>query len=123
MMEMTTLSFETFWLWLQNHGNCILRVATPDAVIYDDDDLHWWVGVENNLHVAQVVRGKRLRGEVIIDPERVSYVQALGEQAEGEYAFELVSESESERIAAFQFSMAHGLDEEESRPHGPAAVH
>ena len=31
--SMPTLSFEAFWTWLQQHPNCVLRVATPDAVL------------------------------------------------------------------------------------------
>ncbi len=119
IIDITTLSFEDFWTWLQGHANCILRVATPESVLYDDDDLHWWVGVENGFHIAQVIRGKRLCGEVLIDPERVTYVQSMGE-TEGEFAFELIAESETDRVAAFQFSMAHGFDDDEDRAHGPA---
>ena len=38
---LATLPFDTFWNWLMLHPNCILRAGTADAVIFDDDDLHW----------------------------------------------------------------------------------
>ncbi len=117
---MTTLTFDTFWSWLQGHSNCILRVATRDSIVYDDDDLHWWVGLENGVHLVQVIYGKRLRGEIIVDPDRVSYVQALGQQGEDEFIFELINENSGEQTTAFVFSMGHDLDDGESTVHGHA---
>lgn len=119
-MELTTLSFDAFWSWLRGHGNCMVRVSTPDSVLYDDDDLHWWVGEENGVHLIQVIHGKRLQGEVVVDPERVAYVQVLGEQAEGEFAFELISETPTDRIASYQIVLVHGLEDEDDGAHGPA---
>jgi len=119
---MDTLSFDAFWTWLQSHLNCIQRIATPDAVIFDDDDLHWYLGPLDNAQVAQVIRGKRLMGEVLIDPERVTYVQSLGEERSGEFVFEAVSETETERVAAYSFVLTHSLDVESDSDHS-ADVH
>jgi len=119
---MDTLSFDAFWTWLQAHLNCIQRVATPDAVLFDDDDLHWYLGPVDEAIVAQVIRGKRLMGEIIIDPERVAYVQSLGEDRAGEYVFEAVSETETERLAAYTFVLTHDLGVESDPAHG-AGVH
>ena len=107
---MNTLSFDAFWTWLQDHLSCIQRIATPDAVIFDDDDLHWYLGPLDNANVAQVIRGKRLMGEILIDPERVAYVQFLGEERSGEFVFEAISETETERVAAYSFVLTHNLD-------------
>jgi hypothetical protein len=114
---MDTLSFDAFWAWLQAHLSCIQRVATPDAVLFDDDDLHWYLGPVEEANVAQVIRGKRLMGEILIDPERVAYVQSLGEERSGEYVFEAVSETETERIAAYTFVLTHDLDAEAESAH------
>ena len=119
---LATLPFETFWSWLMLHPNCILRAGTVDAVLYDDDDLHWHFAADGALFFVQVIRGKRLLGEIVVDTERVAYAQALGEDREGEFLFELVSETESERTAAWFFVLSHAYDAEE--PRGPEhAVH
>ena len=97
------------------HPNCILRAGTPDAALFDDDDLHWHFAADGTLVFVQVIRGKRLLGELVVDRERVAYAQALGEEREGEFLFELVSESESERTAAYFFVLSHAFDEDESR--------
>ena len=119
---LATLPFESFWNWLMLHPNCILRAGTPEAVVFDDDDLHWHFAADGPLLFVQVIRGKRLLGEIVVDTERVAYAQALGEEREGEHLFELVSESETERTAAYFFVLSHGYDEEE--PRGPEhAIH
>ncbi len=122
MTEPVTLSFDAFWSWLVTHPNCILRAGTPEAVLYDDDDLHWHFAVDGALFFVQVIRGKRLLGEVVVDTERVAYAQALGEEREGEFLFELVSESETERTAAYFFVLSHAYDDEES-PRPEHAIH
>jgi len=120
---MSAIDFETFWAWVIQHPNCILRVNTPDAVLYDDEDLHWYLGPTEGLLVIQVIRGKRLMGEIILDPERVTYVQDVGEEREGEHLFELISEQPTDRVAAYVFVLSHGLDEskgDDTAAHGPA---
>jgi len=114
---MDTLSFDAFWTWIQTHLNCILRIATPDTVLFDDDDLHWYLGPLEGNQVAQVIRGKRLMGEILIDAERVSYVQALGEEGGGEYLFEAISETETDRLAAYTFVLTHDLDTGSTETH------
>ena len=120
---MSTISFEVFWNWLQQHPNCVLRVTTPEAALYDDDDLHWYIGPDRTEQVIQLIRGKRLVGEMLIAPERVTYVQVVGEDTKGEYVFEAVHEAPTERAAVYIFALTHGL-EEDSEPeaatsHGP----
>jgi hypothetical protein len=120
---MSTLSLDSFWGWLLDHPNCLVRAGSADAVLYDDEDLHWWLGKDGNLLIAQSIRGKRLAGELIIDPERVSYVENVGEQREGEHAFELITETETERFASFFFVLTHGFETEgegEDDTHGRA---
>jgi hypothetical protein len=122
MDEPFTLSFETFWTWLVTHPNCILRAGTPEAVLYDDEDLHWHFAAEGpQTLLAQVVRGKRLIGEMFVDPELVAYVQALAGEQEGEYVFELISETETDRVASYFFVLAHGY--EPAEVHTPTRVH
>jgi hypothetical protein len=120
---MSTLDFDAFWTWLQQHPNCLISAATPDASLYDDDTLHWFVGPDRSHLVVQLILGKRLIGEVLIDPERISYVQVHGEEREGEFVFEAIWEHASDRLAAYTFVLKHGLDDEteDAEPtHGPA---
>lgn len=109
-----TLSFDDFWRWLTRHSNCILRAGTPESVVYDDEDLHWHFAAEGpGQIVVQVIRGKRLIAEMFIGSDQITYVQeALGEKEE-ERVFELVSESQDERLALFFFVMAHPYEAEE----------
>lgn len=106
-----TLSFETFWRWILQHVNCILRAGTQDTLLFDDEDLHWHFSSDDQTVFVQVIRGKRLMGELAIDTGRVAYVQALPEEPEGEWAFELVSEEGTELVAAYFFVLSHSFDE------------
>jgi hypothetical protein len=113
------LPFDVFWSWLANHPNCILRAGTPEAIVYDDDDLHWHFGAEGEgTFVVQVLRGKRLIGELLVEMEQVAYVEGTAGKQEGEWVFELISETESERVAAYFFVLAHGYEVEAAVPHG-----
>ena len=116
--EFPTLPFESFWTWLVKHANCILRAGTADALLFDDDDLHWHFAAEGPSLFVQLIRGKRLLGELILDPERVTFVQGFREERDGEFAFELISEGETERTAAYFFVMSHGYEDEEATGHG-----
>ncbi len=114
MDEPLTLAFETFWSWVASHPNCILRAGTPEAVIYDDEDLHWHFAAEGpQTLVVQVIRGKRLVGELLIEPEQVTYVQGSAGDREDEFVFELVSETESEQVAGYFFVLTHGYEPQE----------
>lgn len=122
-----TLPFETFWSWLVTHPNCVLRAGTPESVLYDDEDLHWHFAVEapaagegGNLLLVQVIRGKRLLGELFLEPEQVSYVEGSAGDREDEYLFELITESEDDRIASYFFVLTHGYDGD-APGHSPSA--
>ncbi len=108
-----TLSFQVFWDWIVLHPNCILRAGTPEAVIYDEQDLHWHFGTENSdTLIVQVIRGKRLMGELLVQPEQVTYVQGFAGEHEDEHIFELVSETEKQRLACYFFVLSHGFDDD-----------
>ena len=122
MMDAGTIPFDTFWNWIMAHPNCILRGGTPETILYDDEDLHWHFAVEGpRTLLVQLIRGKRLLGELLVDPELVSYVQASAGEHEGEYVFELISETETDRFAAYFFVLAHGFEDEQEFT--PARVH
>jgi hypothetical protein len=118
----STLAFDAFWNWLQAHPNCIIRAGTPDAVLYDEEELHWHFAAEGtDTLLVQVLRGKKLLGEILVAPAEIAYVQgAAGE--EDEYVFELITESEKDRVVTYHFVLSHGYDEKESAGAG-RAVH
>ena len=119
---LATSSFDAFWSWLLRHPNCIVRAGTPETQIFDDEDLHWHFANEGATLFVQVIRGKRLMGELLIDPEAVAYVQAYGEEPEGEFAFELISETETDRVALYFFVLSHGMEGEDPPPaHRPGS--
>lgn len=111
-----TLSFDDFWRWLVTHPNCILRAGTLETVLHDDEDFHWHFASEGpgSYLVVQVLRGKRLVGELFIEPEQVTYVQGTPGDEEGEFVFQLISETETDRTGVYFFVMAHAYETEES---------
>ena len=117
-----TLPFSKFWSWVTQHPNCILRAGTPEAMLFDDDDLHWHFGTEEDgTLLVQTIRGKKLLGEIAIAPHEVSYVQV--EPGEGEEVrFELLGAGDDAGIAAYHFVLSHGYDEEET-PEGRRFTH
>jgi hypothetical protein len=118
-----TMPFDEFWSWLLAHPNCILRAGTPDSVLYDDDDLHWHLTTEDsNTLLVQILRGKRLLGELLVDPEQISYVQIAPPERPDEHLFELMVENEQERFPAYHFVLIHGLDEQDGS-FSPGRVH
>ena len=108
-----TMPVSTFWAWLIRHNNCILRAACPEASLFDDESFHWhFAGETDGIQVVQVVQGKRLIGELFIETEKVAYVQAVPSENGQEHTFELISETETERTAAYVFVMVHPYGED-----------
>jgi hypothetical protein len=106
-----TMSVDRFWDWVCAHPNCILRAGTREVVVFDDEDLHWHLAREGSeTLLVQLIRGKRLVGEILIPHERIAYVQGgLGDQ-QGEYLFELVIGPEASEPAYYFFVLTHGFE-------------
>ena len=122
MDEPHTLTFPIFWSWIVTHANCILRAGTPETVIYDDEDLHWHFAAEGpDTLVVQILRGKRLVGELLLAPDQISHVEGQATEEPGEYVFELVAAGDSDPIAAYFFVLTHGWDEDSAST--PTRVH
>jgi hypothetical protein len=123
MQENLTLTFDSFWIWLTRHPNCILRAGTPETVLYDDEDLHWHFGTEDpGTLVVQLIRGKRMLGELLIASEPIVYVEGTRGDHDEEFVFELIVETPDDRMSAYFFVLAHGFDVEEEDP-TPRRVH
>lgn len=109
-----TRSFNDFWNWLQGHLSCIIRAGTGDAILYDDDDLHWHLERWRDSYVVQLMRGKRVLGEFHMFPDRVSYIEeeALETEREPEFQFSLMGEFEGQPVGAYVFVLSHSSEEE-----------
>ena len=84
-----------------------------NAVLYDDDDLHWHFASEpDGTLLVQVLRGKLLLGELFIKSEEIRYVQAVAGESNDENLFELVIESDLGQSPSYFFVLAHGYEEE-----------
>lgn len=109
--ETPTLSFDEFWDWIVRHPNCILRAGTQDAVLYDDEDYHWHFAVEGpDTPLVQLIRGKRLLGELLIARDRIAFVQGVPGDVDGEHVFDLIVETETERLTAYFFVVSHAYE-------------
>lgn len=105
------LTFERFWRWVQRHPNCILRVATPEVVVYDDEDLHWHFDrAEGGLAMIEVIRGKRLMADIAVQSTDVELVQSSPGE-ENEFVFDLYLQGD-DATPAYSFVMSHGYEDE-----------
>lgn len=113
-----SLTFDEFWPWVQSHPNCILRVATPDVALFDDEDFHWHFGVESDdSYLVQVIRGKRFVGELIVRPSEVVVVRMSASDNGEEHYFDLMDDTNR---LLLQLTMSHGYDEID--PSGPGRL-
>ncbi len=114
-----TLAYDRFWRWLEDHPNCILEAGTEDCFLYDDDDLHWQLGAdEDGNRFVQLVHGKQLVGELLIDPP-VLFVQARPDATADEpdrFLFELIGGTSEEPYPLCHFLVAHGIEEDGAHP-------
>lgn len=93
------------------HPNCILRAGTPDVLLFDHDDFHWHLAVEDErTYVVQLARAKELIGELVMLVDDIAYVHCHMSDNE-EFVCECVIESEARRDVAYHFVMTHGYDD------------
>ena len=119
-----TLKFEEFWRWLHEHANCILRVGTEELALFDQENLHWHLEGDARQPTVQLIEGKRLVAELLMDVREVAFVQATPEGSEpGEQTtlFDLVVSGDDERASSYHFLMAHPL--EQAPAHAPGLRH
>ncbi|MFN7133420.1 MAG: hypothetical protein ACK4N5_15175 [Myxococcales bacterium] len=111
----TTLTFDRFWRFLREHSNCILRAGSEDVWLFDQEDLHWHFEEDSRHHpVVQLIQGKRMIAEMILDVRDVMFVQGTpeGEGEEESTLFEVVVGNKEETYTAYHFVLAHPFEEE-----------
>jgi hypothetical protein len=111
-----TLTFDRFWRWILEHPNCVLRAGTADAILYDLDDLHWHF-YEDPEHtpVIQLIRGKQLVAEILLDRRDILFVQVTPDsesEERGRFLFELIGGPKDDTYPICHFLIAHGLEED-----------
>lgn len=116
----SSLAFDRFWPWLQEHPNCILEAGTPDCYLVDHEDFHWQLG-EDEEHgpYVQLLRGKQTVGELLLEPRDVLFVQTRPDPIDEEperHVFELIGGSPEEPYPLYRFLMAHGMEGEGDHP-------
>ncbi|GMU60892.1 MAG: hypothetical protein AMXMBFR34_26550 [Myxococcaceae bacterium] len=108
------LTFESFWRWLQEHRNCVVRVGNPDVMLTDAEPLHWdFFDEPDGQAVCQLILGKALVGEVVIERGDVLFVQASPdpEQAQaGHWMFECFGGTREDSYPLFLFVTTHGME-------------
>ena len=110
----TTLAFDRFWRWLKRHPDCLLRAGTPDAFLYDQDDLHWRLDEdEERAPTVRLLRGKALLAELVFEVRDILFVQVTPDPdgGEGQHLFEIIGGGD-EPYAIYHFLLAHGFEEE-----------
>jgi len=116
----TTIPFDRFWHWLKHHPNCIVRAGTVDTLLHDQEAFHWHLEEDAERNpIVQLVWGKLLVAEMVLDVRDILYVEATpeeGAEAAGQFAFELVGGSKEEPYPVYHFIMAHGFEEEGGHP-------
>jgi len=117
----TTLAFDRFWRWLKHHANCIVRAGTVDTFLHDQEAFHWHLEEDEERNpVVQLVSGKLLVAEMVLDVRDVIYVEATPETTgdPGQFLFELVGGSKEEPYAVYHFVVAHAFADEGRHPAG-----
>ncbi|HSP77584.1 MAG TPA: hypothetical protein VLQ93_03595 [Myxococcaceae bacterium] len=118
-----TLPFDRFWDWLQDHPNCILSVATDDSWLYDAEALHWALfSEESGTPVVQLIQGKRLIGEMVLDTSDTLHVQVLPDPENlerGYFLFKVMGGVRAAPRPRYTFQLSHGM---ESLPVGHVAL-
>jgi hypothetical protein len=111
----TQLTFEKFWRWLAEHPGCLLRAGAVDATLFDLPELHWELfEEEDGTPVIQLLRGKTLVGELLIERTEIFNVQGspdLDEAHKGYWIFELLTGAKEEPHVAYHFLMSHGVEQ------------
>ncbi len=110
----TTLEFDRFWRWLKRHIHCIVRAGTPDAFLYDQEDLHWHLDEDDDrTPVVQLMRGKELIGELVLEVRDALFVQVRPDPdgEAGQHVFEVIGGEPADPQPVYHFVLTHGLDE------------
>lgn len=108
------LTFEQFWKWLNSHRNCLVRAGSGDVMLFDHEMLHWdFFDEPEGEAVCQLIAGKALVGELVIERSEVLFVQAsvdLDDPQRGHWMFECMAGGGGESVPLASFVLVHGME-------------
>lgn len=108
------LTFDQFFRWLQDHRNCVVRAGSADVMLMDSELTHWdFFDEDDGRAVCQLILGKALVGEILIERSDVLFVQASPdiEQAQaGHWMFECFGGPKDDAYPVFVFVLSHGME-------------
>lgn len=113
LLTQSVLSFDEFWRWLQGHPNCILTAGTADTILCDHEQFHWhFAQDEDQRPLVQLIWGKNLIGELVLNPRDITYVQCE-RRGDEEFLFECVTVTNNDPSAAYLFTLSHDYNSNE----------
>ncbi len=108
------MPFEQFFKWLLGHRNCLTRIEAGPVTLADNELLHWDMFDEGEASVIQLIQGKTLVAEIMIERGEVQFVQAspdLEEPNSGQWVFECIGGTPEQTFPMFAFIMTHGIEQ------------
>ncbi|MDP3238381.1 MAG: hypothetical protein Q8S33_10965 [Myxococcales bacterium] len=108
------LTFDVFWRWLAEHRNCVLRAGAGDTVLFDHELGHWeFFDEPDNRAVVQLIIGKSLVGEVIIERADVLFVQVqpdVEDPNRGSFIFDCIGGPRDDSYPLYHFVLSHSME-------------
>ncbi len=107
---MEALSFDQFWEWLKNHGDCLLQVMGQESLLIDQYDFHWRLYDIDDIRVIELRRGKDVVAEIgLLSPLIDKVVGA--ENSEEDFTWDLLAD-DGETVV-YRITMNHGYEKDE----------
>ncbi|MBI5496172.1 MAG: hypothetical protein HY904_14210 [Deltaproteobacteria bacterium] len=113
------VAFDRFWQWMKMHANCIVRAGSAEALLNDHEMFHWQLVEDDERRpLVQLMMGKQLIGELMLDLREVLYVQSNPDPEDRQGAqvvFEVMAGGGAlaqETYPLYHFVLAHGLDDD-----------
>ena len=113
--EEQPLQLDAFWSWLKQHPHCILQASTPNAHLYDSDNLHWRLTEEpDRTLVIQLLQAKQILGELLVDSRQAIFVQASSDEDDTQHErayFEVIGAQADDTEPLITLLLAHGYED------------
>lgn len=108
------LTFDVFWRWLADHRNCVVRAGAGDTVLFDHELAHWEFFEEpDNRAVVQLIVGKALVGELVIERSDVLFVQVqpdVEDPGRGYFIFDCIGGPREDSYPLYHFVLSHSME-------------
>lgn len=109
------LTFDAFWRWLSEHRNCVVRCGVGDVMFFDHELAHWdFFDEADGRAVAQVILGKTLLAELVLERSDILFVQASPDHEDpqrGHWLFECIGGPREDSYPLYSFVVSHGMEQ------------